>query len=44
MKMSVSRAVIHLLGPVGILIRDPKWFWKKVDPKLFWKKVDLKCM
>jgi hypothetical protein len=32
-KISVSRAAIHALGPVSILIRDPKLFWKKVDPK-----------
>lgn len=42
-KISVSRAVIHTLGPVGILIWDPKLFWKKVDPKCMLSLINFNC-
>jgi hypothetical protein len=43
MKISVNRAVIHVVGPVGILIRDPKLFWKKVDPKCMLSLINFNC-
>jgi hypothetical protein len=42
-KISVSRAVILVLGPVGILIRDPKLFLKKVDPKCVLSLINFNC-
>lgn len=45
MKISVSRAVfyIYILGPAGILIRDPKLLWKKVDPKYMLSLINFNC-
>jgi len=43
MKISVSRAVIHTLGPVDILIWDLKLFWKKVDPKCMLSLINFNC-
>lgn len=43
MKISVSRAVIHTHGPVGILIWDLKLFWKKVDPKCMLSLINFNC-
>jgi hypothetical protein len=43
MKISVSRAVIHTLGPAGILIWDLQLFWKKVDPKCMLSLINFNC-